>query len=314
MRYDNLKILETFNIHSLPNLDVVVLGALEYFSKERLTTLKIDNLCKKPLVVGSGNASATGRILFNNTLARYSEAGDFDENLKAFTDIDCVVIISASGGKHAVNIARKITKNNTNLPLWLLTNNKDALAKEFVDKDNVIVFPKNREPYTYNTSTYLSMILSQTKEDPKDIYTHIDSIKKLIPNDLGKYSSFVLIVPSEFDEIRSMLRTKFDELFGGNISGRVFTSEEVKHAKTIIKSKKELHIDFSALSDVKLYNENHIHIPLREKSMYGEMLSVGYFVIGKIQEAHPAYFKESIVEYTKDASEIFNQVIKPIVE
>ncbi len=319
MEYENLKTLETFNIHSLPNLDVVVLGALERFSKEKPYTLKVDNICSKPLVVGSANSYAVGKILFKNTQARYSEAGDFEENLNKFTDIDCVVIISASGGKHSVDIAKKMAERKLNMSTWLLTNNKDAEAKKYIDDSNVVVFPKNREPYTYNTSTYLSMILSHTRERAEDIYEHIDTIKKNIPHDFGKYSSFVLVVPVEFDEVRSMLRTKFDELFGGNVVGRVFTSEEVKHAKTIIKSDKELIIQFTTQSPkkedvLKEYKGDYLNIPLKKRAMYGEMLSVGYFVIGKIQEAHPAYFKENIVEYTKDASEIFNQTINPIVE
>ena len=313
MEYSNLKILETFDIHSLPNLDVVVLGALEKFINEELPILDVHTICSKPLVVGSANAHAVSKILFGDTFARYAEEGDFEENLKMFTDRDCVVIVSASGGKHAVRIAELMTKQE--LPTWLLTNNKNASAKEFVDDDKIVVFPKNREPYTYNTSTYLSMILSQTKENPEEIYTHIDSIKKHIPKDLGKYTAFILTVPSEFDEVRSMFRTKFDELFGGNVTGRVFTDEEIKHAKTVVPSDKELVIHFGGSREGHSIDKgDHLFIPIRKGASYGEMLSVGYFVIGKIQEAHPAYFKENIVEYTKDASEIFNQTINPIVE
>ena len=49
----------------------------------------------------------------------------------------------------------------------LFTTNKDAPAKKFVKK--TLVFPKQREPYTYNTTTYLSMILASTKETTKKI-------------------------------------------------------------------------------------------------------------------------------------------------
>ena len=96
----NLKILETFDIHSLPNLDVAVLGALEKFINEELPMLDVHTICSKPLVVGSANAHAVSKILFRDTFARYAEEGDFEENLKMFTDRDCVVIVSASGGKH----------------------------------------------------------------------------------------------------------------------------------------------------------------------------------------------------------------------
>ncbi|MFC1731834.1 hypothetical protein ACFL6I_16065 [candidate division KSB1 bacterium] len=313
MEHNNLKTLETFDIHSLPNLDVAVLGALERFGNEELPTLNVHSMCSRPLVVGSANAHAVGKILFKDTLARYSERGDLEENLKTFTDRDGVVIVSASGGKHAVEIAKLMTEQE--LPTWLLTNNKNAPAKEFIDGDKVVVFPKNREPYTYNTSTYLSMILSQTKEKPEEIYAHLESIKKDIPENLGRYTAFILTVPSEFGKVRSMFRTKFDELFGGNVDGRVFTDEEIKHAKTVVPSDRELTIHFGySKSGHSIDKGDHLYIPLRKSASYGEMLSVGYFVIGKIQEAHPAYFKENIVEYTKDASEIFGQNISSIVE
>ena len=315
MECSNLKTLETFDIHSLPNLDVVVLGALERFSKEELPALDVDAICQSPFVVGSANAHAVGKILFRDTRAQYAEEGDFKNSLNTLTDIDCVVIVSASGGKHSVEIARYMKERGTDLPVWLLTNNKNASAKEFISNDTVIVFPKNREPYTYNTSTYLSMVLSQTKENPKEIFDHLNDIKKHIPEDLGKYSAFVFTVPSEFDEVRSMFRTKFDELFGGHVAGRVFTEEEIKHAKTVVPSDRELTVHFGSNKDGhSIDTGDHIHILIRKDASYGEMISVGYFVIGKIQEAHPAYFKENIVAYTKDASEIFNQTINPIVE
>jgi hypothetical protein len=313
MEDKNLKILNTFDIYSLPNLDVAVLGALEMLSREELPNLDLIKIGERPLVVGSANAHAVGRIIFKDTQARYSEEGDLMENIKNFANTDSIVIVSASGGKHANEVAKKLS----GVPVWLFTNNKDAHAKEFVDKDRVVVFPKNREPYTYNTSTYLSMIFSQTKENPEEIFYHIENIKKLVPYNFGKHDSFVMVVPSEFDEVRGMFRTKFDELFGGNVSVRVFTSEEVKHAKTVIPSDRELTIHFDFYSKMEIQTKNkdkHLYIPLRDSASYGEMISVGYFVIGKIQEAHPAYFKNNIVEYTKDASEIFNQKINPIVE
>jgi len=317
MEYGNLKILETFDIHSLPNLDVVVRAALERFFTEKLPVVDVHALCPKPLVVGSANAHTVGRILFKDTLAQHAEEGDFEDSLATFTDRDCVVVISASGGKHAVGITQMLAKKYPDLPVWLLTNNKDAQARETLSDDRVIVFPKNREPYTYNTSTYLSMILSQSKENPKEIYTHLDTVGKHIPKNLERYTAFILTVPSELEEVRDMFRTKFDELFGGNVTGRIFTDEEIKHAKTVVPSDKELTVHFTSDGNREaeaLQRGNHIHIPLTEHVQYGEMIAVGYFVIGKIQEAHPAYFKENIVAYTKDASKIFNQTINPIVE
>lgn len=317
MEHNNLKILKEFTIHTLPNLDIVVLGALELLIEEELPKLQIHKMGLQPLVVGSANAHAVGRILFKDTFARFSEEGDFESNLKNFADTHSIVIVSASGGKHAVKIAERATVLREDLPVWLLTNNKNAPAGKFVHAKKIITFPKNREPYTYNTSTYLSMILSHTKESSEEIYSRIDTIRRDIPENLGRYSSFVITVPSEFEEVRSMFRTKFDELFGGHVVGRIFTDEEIKHAKTVVPYDKELTVHFvidGTEYEEEQENDAHLYVPLSKKASYGEMLALGYFVIGKIQEAHPAYFKENIVAYTKDASEIFNQTINPIVE
>ena len=57
-------IMQSCNLKNLPDLDVCVLGALELFHKEKLPNVKISY--KRPMVVGSGNAEATGRIMFHD--------------------------------------------------------------------------------------------------------------------------------------------------------------------------------------------------------------------------------------------------------
>ena len=66
MNYKNIDILNTFTLDTIPDLDVAVLGALELFQKEKVPELDIKKY-KWPLVVGSGNAEATGRIIFEDT-------------------------------------------------------------------------------------------------------------------------------------------------------------------------------------------------------------------------------------------------------
>ena len=44
------------------------------------------------------------------------------------------------------------------------------------------------------------------------------------------------------------------------------------------------------------------------------MMAIGYYVVGRIQGAHPAYFKEHIAAYTIAASELFGESIEVIVE
>ena len=54
------------DINNLPDLDEVVVSALKLFIKEKLPTLELGGF-SKPLVVGSGNAAVTGRVLFSET-------------------------------------------------------------------------------------------------------------------------------------------------------------------------------------------------------------------------------------------------------
>ena len=178
-----------------------------------------------------------------------------------------------------------------------------------------MVFPKNREPYTYNTSTYLGMILARTRENPADILDFIkNTVEPSLLRNFADFSSYTFIMPPEFEAERGMLRTKFDELFGPYILGRIFTSEEIKHAKTVVTSGDELFISFGVPNEHFGLPKNRLNLPLPEDAKAGAMLAISYFVIGKIQKAHPPYFKNSIVTYAEQAAKIFGHSIKPIVE
>ena len=313
----HLKILETFDINTLPSLSVAALGALEKFSEEFPPELNISAFGKRPLVVGSVNALTTGRILFRDIDAEFADEGNYKEKLPKVKDIDSVVIISSSGGKHSVEIARYFKERfkSSNFPVWLLTNNERALSQKFIDDNKVIVFPKNREPYTYNTSTYLGMIFSQTKENPEEIYNFIiDNVASRIPDNFDEYDAIYCIIPQKFHLAKDMFLSKFDELFGARISGRVFSFDQTEHAKTVVSSEKELFVSFGEENTTFGTPKRRLYIPLPSNVSYAGMIAIGYFVIGKIQEQHPQYFKENIVLYAKRVSEMFNQDIQPIVE
>ncbi len=222
--------------------------------------------------------------------------------------IDGAILLSASGGKHAPIIAKDLKKRK--IKVILLTNNPAAAARQIADK--TFVMPKNAEPYTYNTSTYLSMIIAKTRENPKAILHHINKIKKKIPENFKKYDAFYIIVPEEFDNTREMFLTKFDELFGPVISGRVFTPEQTKHAKTVVSSDREMFISLGY--DNKLFGKNRLNIPLPSWAGYATIIAVGYYVIGHIQKQNKPYFRDNIEAYTKNASKLFGQVIKPVVD
>ncbi|MFB6246408.1 MAG: hypothetical protein ABEI74_02350 [Candidatus Pacearchaeota archaeon] len=304
----NYEFMKNFSLGSIPDLDTCVLGALEMFSSEKLEQIKIPKH-KRMIVVGSGNALAAGRIIFEKQDAVFASESDYKKKLKE-TKFDLGVVVSASGKKHAPRISKKLSDEG--LKTVLITNNSSAPAKKYVDK--AFTLPKQREPYTYNTSTYLSMIFAREGEKPEKIYNHLEEVDKKLNKDFSKYESYFLVVPSKFDSVREMLVTKFDELFGPKINGRVYTEEQIKHAKTVIKDKKELFISFGVENKNFGYKSNRLEVPLPNKAGFGAMIATAYYVIGKIQKSKEPWFKENIKDYTEKISKIFNQKIKSIVE
>jgi len=275
MDYKNIDVLNTFTLDTIPDLDAAVLGALELFQKEKLPRIEI--LYKRPLVVGSGNAEATGRIMFEDTDAVFASESNFESKLEHVPDIDGVILVSASGGKHAPIIARRAKELGKRVSL--ITNNLNAPAKEFVENKDLFVFPKNREPYTYNTSTYMGMILGRTHENPKEIQNFIEKyIDTISFPDLSRHNSYFFIVPPKFSSIIRMLQVKFIELFGRKIARDVETSEYMKHAVTVVPSD-ELFISFDEENTIWSEPEQRFHIPLPENAGYAVMMAIGYYVI-----------------------------------
>lgn len=307
----NKNTLALFNLNNIPNLDVAVLGALELFQEEKLPALELGAF-KRPLVVGSGNAEATGRIIFEDKNAVFASESNYEQKLESVQNIDSVIVVSASGGKHAPIIAKRAKELGKDVAL--ITNNHNAEAAKFVETNRTFVFPKNREPYTYNTSTYMGMILGKTGEDAEStqnfILEHIDT---LTMPDFSKYDKYFLIVPTRFFGIIRMLQVKFIELFGRRIARDVETSEYMKHAVTVVPSD-ELFISFGDENTMWGNPENRLHISLPSNADYGAMMAIGYYVIAQIQKAHPPYFKENISAYTEKVSKIFGSPILPIVE
>jgi hypothetical protein len=302
--------LQSFTLQDLPNLDVVTLGALELFTQTQPP--KID--CKRfnrPLVVGSGNAAITGKLLFDDVDAIFADETNYIHKLDTFSTIDGAYVLSASGSKHAVGIAQ--TLRDRGIPCILLTNNLEAPAREWTTE--TFVFPKNREPYTYNTSTYLGMLLSKTHEDPSQILQFItNEIESRIPGNLAEHQAFYLLLPERFALLREMFVTKFDELFGPRVMGRIFTYEQTKHAKTVIPLESELFISFGVNNELFGNESQRVSLPLPENANYGAMMAVGYYVIGQIQKQLPPFYKERIVAYTQETSSAFGSTINPIVE
>jgi hypothetical protein len=313
MEQPNRDILKNFDTNSLPSLDTVVLGALEMLAAETVPALDVTSF-KRPLVVGSGNAEATGRILFSETDAIFASESSVDDKLGHIQDIDEVVVVSASGGKHAPILARKARDAGKHVTLITNTPNSPA-QKELNDTElTALIYPKNREPYTYNTSTYMSMMLGLTHEDPLAIKRFIEEqIDTLTMPDFSQFDKYYLIVPPEFAGIIRMLQVKFIELFGRNIARDVETSEYVRHATTVAPSN-EFFIAFGEPNATWGKPENRLNVPLPENAGYVAMMAVGYYVVAQIQKAHPQYFKENIDAYCQFISGIFGESITSVVE
>ena len=297
-----------FDKKELPDLDEVVVQAMELFAREKLPVLKLPKF-RRPLVVGSGNALVTGKILFNDSDAVFADEGNYRNKLENVKGIDGAVLISASGGKHAPIIARDLRRRK--LKCVLLTNNDDAPAKEFTEE--VFIFPKNVEPYTYNVSTYLGMIIAKTRENPRKVLHLLREAKKKMSRSFGNYDSYYILVPEKFHLARDMFLTKFDELFGSKIFARAFTIEQSKHAKTIVPSKKEMFVYLGVRGEVFGKHKDHFHVGFSGGLDYGGFISLGYYIIGHIQRQNKPWFKDNIENYAKFSSKSFGQKIEVIV-
>lgn len=310
----NIHILDTFDLESIPDLDVAVLGALELFQKEPLPAIDV-SAYRRPLVVGSGNAEAAARIIFEDKDAIFASESDYERKLEHMDGIDGVVVVSASGEKHAPIIAR--TAKGYGKHVTLITNSRDSSASRELDRlhpYDEYIFPKNREPYTYNTSTYMGMILGSTGEDPAAIARFIrERIGTIALPDLAPRDKFFLIVPARFSGIVRMLEVKFIELFGRTVARDVETAEYVRHATTVVPSN-ELFISFGEENTTWGDPQRRLFVPLPEDAGYAAMMAIGYYLVAQIQKAHPPHFKEHLPAYTAAASAAFGNTIRPIVE
>ncbi|MBN1359151.1 MAG: hypothetical protein JW993_01095 [Sedimentisphaerales bacterium] len=306
-----------FDPKTLIDLDECVINALDLFADPKTKFPRPDlGRFKRPLVVGSGNAIATGRIIFDSQDAVFADEGTFKSKLNAIEDIDGVALFSASGGKHAPIIAKEVKPRK--LPVLLFTCNPSASANGSVDE--TYVFPSRPEPYTYNTSTYMGMMMGCLLDDPQAeakktrayIREVIDPTLANFGKKLGDFPAFYLLVPEHFELIRIMLATKFVELFARHVARDVFTWEQSKHATTVVETPGELFISFGRENDT--FGRERLNIPLPDDCSYPAIMAIGYYVIGKIQVQKPDWFKQGIVSFAERAGKLFGQTIKPLVE
>jgi hypothetical protein len=283
----------------LMSLDENVIRALDFLGKNKPPKVDLDQF-RLPFVVGSGNAINSGRIMFSGRAAIFSDESDFKQNLKAYAYIikkklikDCVVI-SASGEKDSIWEVEWANKHK--LKTTLLTCNKNSSAAQIADQ--VFGFRKIPEPYTYNVSTYMGMILSTTQEKPELIKKFITSLG--LPKSFNSYLAYSFLLPDEFINICPMLDIKKSELFGPHLPLRSFTQGHARHAKFVIPWEKELVITLGKKNQYFGHSQHRWDIKLPPFADFATVLALTYFLIGKIQAAKPQYFKNNIKTYCVD--------------
>lgn len=280
------------------SLAVVVREALDFFEKTPPPYLDLSSLVF-PLVVGSGNAYHTGKILFAGQTAIYANESDFDLTLKSYESlikngtIREAVIISASGEKDSVHQVE--AAQAAGLKTSLLTCSADSRAAKIAD--HVKVYHKLAEPYTYNFSTYFGMILSTSGEKVSDIKNALAKLK--LPKNFADYEAYSFILPDKFSGLGPMLDIKRHELFGPKLSLRAFTFGEARHAKFVIRDPKELVISFGAN---EFFGEpgSRWEINLPENAGYALMMSLTYYLVGQIQDSQPDYFRQNIERFCQE--------------
>lgn len=286
-------------MENIINLDQNVLLALDFFVKNPPPSLNINNF-DLPFVAGSGNAYNTGLIIFSEKAAIFADESNFKKLISAYNKaiqnklITSAVIISASGGKDSIweiELAKKYSLHTT-----LLTTKAESNAAKIADK--VYIFKSINEPYTYNVSTYMGMILSATKENPNDIKDYINSLR--FPDNFGSHKSYSFVVPDKYMHICPMLDIKKSELFGPNLSIRAFSQGHARHAKFVIRSKDELVITLGKKNEYFGDPNHRWDISIPENISFAGIMAITYYIVGKIQNAKPQYFKENISNYVTD--------------
>jgi hypothetical protein len=275
-----------------------VIKALDFFIKNRPPQVDLDAF-KFPLIIGSGNAYNAAKVLFANRPAIFANESNLKKTIKGEVPvilekkmINEVVVVSASGEKDSiweVKLAKKY-----GLKTILFTCSPNSSAAQLADE--IFSFRKLSEPYTYNTSTYLGMILGASQENPVLIREFLSYLNIKLPKLFSFYHSYVFILPDKFEAICPMLDVKKDELFGPKLSLRAFSYGEARHAKFVVRDKKELVISFGK-NDYFGWPKSRWEIELPEKAGPGLIMAATYYLIGLIQKAQPNYYKKNIANY-----------------
>ena len=299
------------SVENIPNLDQTVLQALEFFSKNRPPSVNVSKF-KSPFVVGSGNAFNTGAIIFSGKDAILADESNFRSIIASSSkkaqdgSLKDAVVISASGGKDSIWEIELAKKHG--LKTTLLTTKPQSEAAKIVDE--VIAFKSIPEPYTYNTSTYMGMMLGAAYENPSRIKEFIESLK--IPENFGDHKGYAFVMPDEFMQICPMLEIKQSELFGSKVAIRAFPQGHARHAKFVIRDPQEMVISLGQKNEFFGDPNHRWDIELPKDMKFAGIMAATYYIVGKIQASKPPYFKENIARYVNgDGPAAYGPTTKP---
>jgi hypothetical protein len=284
---------------TIPTLDQTVLEALDFFIQTPPVKFDVSQF-SLPIVVGSGNAINTGKILFSGQAAIFADESTFATLVKSYEPviqkglIQDVIVISASGEKDSiweVELAKKM-----NLKTTLLTCKGQSTAAKIAHK--VYTYKSIAEPYTYNTSTYLGMILSTTGESATEIQSFIQNLA--LPSAFNNYEAYAFVLADKFIDIAPMIEIKRDELFGPHVMIRAVTQGHARHAKFVHPTEKELVIGIGE-ENIFFGDANHRwNIALPSGASFGTVIAVTYYLCGLIQKVKPDYFMQHITAFCTD--------------
>lgn len=284
---------------TISTLDTIVSDTLDFFITTPPAPLDVSKF-SLPLVVGSGNAINTGKILFSDKAAIFADESNFRAVISSYEPvltkglITDAVVISASGEKDSVweiELAKQMKLKTT-----LLTCKPESSAAKIAD--TVYAYKSIAEPYTYNTSTYLGMILSATGEKAENIKKVVDATS--VVSGFNDYASYAFVLPDSYLNIAPMIEIKRDELFGPHVLIRAFSEGHARHAKFIHPWDKELVICLGVSSTYFGHPEHRWDIALPSSAGLGMVLALTYHICGLIQKAKPDYFMQHIANYCLD--------------
>ena len=280
----------------IKHLDFYVRETLSNLGRWEYPKIEIEK-DDKNLFLGSGGASSVAKIFaekFNGVALNASNYKMFIENIIK-KDFASIYIINASGGKDGYNMAKHI--EGMNLKPNLITCNKDAPAKEFVDK--IFLIPALTEPPTYNVSTYSSMIYWLFREDINRIKELIDKLK--IP-DLRRYKYVFFLAADKFQSIAEMTSEKTAETLEGIGSN----SDGLTNAlHGILRQPNKDRLIFCLNQNYPLKDRENLY-ELNIDSHLGLLLGT-YYIIGKNQTDKDT---ENLLKNYQETAKVFGWKIK----